>query len=76
MTNTQKRITVVLAGTGEFKDLAIEPGTTAQDVLNAIGHDDYRLSSSQGAPCSPTDNIFEIVTDGEKLYAAPHAEAG
>ena len=75
--SAEKQITVVIAGTGEYKDLAIEPGTTAQDVLAAIELPDYALSKGGGeAPFAAADNVYPKVDTGAKLYVAPPAEAG
>ena len=71
-----KRVTVVVAGTGQYNDLSINPGTSAKDILDTIGLPDYRLSKASAAPFAADANVYEVVQDGEKLYAAPHADAG
>lgn len=73
---TTKSVTVVNAGTGQYNDLSISPGTTTSDILQTIGLPNYRLSKAGAAPLAAHENVFEKVQDGEKLYAAPHAEAG
>ena len=40
-----KRLSVVVAGTGQIRDVEIQPGTTAGDVLNQLGLKDYLLSN-------------------------------
>ena len=71
-----KRITVVNAGTGQYNDMSISPGTTAKEILETVELPEYRLSKTGAAPFATDANVFGQVQDGEKLYAAPHAEAG
>ena len=71
-----KGITVVNAGTGQYNDMSISPATTANEILEAIGLPDYRLSKNGAAPFAGDANVFPQVHDGEKLYAAPPAVAG
>jgi len=42
-----KKLSVVVAGTGQIKDIEIEPGTTAKDILDQLGLQDYLLSKGQ-----------------------------
>ncbi|MGQ9493707.1 MAG: hypothetical protein ACUVR2_08105 [Anaerolineae bacterium] len=75
----EKEITVVVPGTGEqreARDLAIKPGTTAADVLQAIGLDSarFQLQLKRGEEfesLSGTDNIYNKAENGEKLFAMP-----
>ena len=67
-----KNVTVVNAGTGQYNDLGIRPGTTAGDILQTIGLPDYRLSKAGAAPFAaadsgrshdavPTQNLYEHI---------------
>ena len=38
-----KRLSVVVAGTGQIKDIQIEPGTAVRDVLQQLGLREYLL---------------------------------
>jgi len=37
-----KKLSVVVAGTGQIRDIEIQPGTTAGDVLHQLTLQDYR----------------------------------
>ena len=75
----EKDVTVVVPGTGdqrEARDLAIQPGTTATDVLQAIGLDParFQLQLKRGEEfesLSGTDNVYGKAENGEKLFAMP-----
>jgi hypothetical protein len=75
----EKDITVVVPGTGEARearDLAIKPGTTATDVLQAIGLDParFQLQLKRGEEfesLSGADNVYSKAENGEKLFAMP-----
>ncbi|MDD5599016.1 MAG: hypothetical protein PHV82_13795 [Victivallaceae bacterium] len=73
-----KNITVVIAENGEFRDLAIKPGTTAQDVLKSIGlAEGYVLSSGRGRePFGNDEEIYAQVADGSKLFCSTPIEVG
>lgn len=75
----EKDITVVVPGTGEereARDLTIRPGTTAADVLSAIGLDParFQLQLKRGEEfesLSGSDNVYGKAEQGEKLFAMP-----
>ncbi|MFC1865142.1 hypothetical protein ACFLYB_00300 [Chloroflexota bacterium] len=73
-----KNIAVVVAGSQgqEIKDLALKPGTSARDILQTLGLDNYVISKGDGNIFGPRDNVYEKVEDGEKLYATTQAEVG
>jgi hypothetical protein len=39
-----KKLSVVVAGTGQIRDVEIQPGTTAGDILHQLNLSDYLLS--------------------------------
>ena len=41
-----KKLSVVVAGTGQIRDVEIQPGTTAGDVLHQLSLSDYLLKRS------------------------------
>ena len=73
-----KKITIVIAESGKFNDREILPGTTAQDVLKAIGlPEGYVLSSGKGQePFGKDEVIYDAVADGAKVYASTPVEVG
>lgn len=72
-----KNIELVVAGSGEIRDLAIEPGTSVRDVLAASGLEGYQLSRGSNEPfLRPDDDLHRTMTEGGRLYASTPAEAG
>jgi hypothetical protein len=72
-----KRLSVVVAGSGQIRDLEIEPGTTARDVLQKVGMPDGLLSKGPNEPFfANADSIYDKVNDGEKIFASSKAEVG
>lgn len=72
-----KHLAVVVAGTGEIKDITIQPGTTAGDILRSIGLDGYVLSLDTGSsPLQGEEEVYSKVSDGAKTYASTPADAG
>ena len=71
-----KNIAVVVAGTGQIKDLAIKPGTTAKEILTTVGISDGTLSRQNGPSFAADENVYEAVTDGQKLFASATADVG
>ena len=45
-----KRLSVVVAGTGQIRDIEIESGTTAGDILNQLNLSGYLLSRGPDDP--------------------------
>lgn len=72
-----KRVSIVVAGTGQIKDIQIQPGTTVADVLDQLGLRDYLLSRGPNEPFfANADSLFDKVSDGEKVFASTKAEVG
>ena len=72
-----KRLSVVVAGSGQIKDRDIQPGTTAGDVLAQLGLSDYLLSKGPNDPFfANAESIYDKVENGEKIYASTKAEVG
>ena len=72
-----KRLSVVIAGTGQIRDVEIQPGTTAGDVLNQLNIPDFLLSKGPNDPFfANRESIFDKVEDGSKIFASTKAEVG
>jgi hypothetical protein len=72
-----KRLSVVVAGTGQIRDVEIQPGTTAGDILNQLSLRDYLLSKGPNDPFfAAAESVFDKVNDGEKIFASTKAEVG
>lgn len=70
-----KNIVVVMVGSNQHHDLAIEPGTTARDILREVGAENFILFKDDGQrTLNPNDNVYQLVTDGEKLFAGPKSQ--
>ena len=72
-----KRLSVVIAGTGQIRDTEIQPGTTAGDILQQLSLPDYLLSKGPNEPFfARAESVFDKVNDGEKIFASTKAEVG
>ena len=72
-----KKLSVVVAGTGQIRDVQIEPGTTAGDILGQLNLRDYLLSKGPNDPFfANAETIYDKVKDGEKIFASTKAEVG
>lgn len=72
-----KKLSVVIAGSGQIRDVEIQPGTTAGDVLNQLGLSDYLLSKGPDDPFfANRESIYDKVNDGAKIFASTKAEVG
>jgi len=73
-----KRIVVIIAGAvAEARDLTIEPGTTARDILNELELEGYELSREKVDDVfNPDENVYAAVEDGEKLNAVSNPVVG
>lgn len=72
-----KRLSVVVAGTGQIRDISIDPGTSVRDVLTQLNLADYLLSKGPNEPfLANADSLYDKVGDGEKLFASTKAEVG
>ena len=75
----QKRIIIGVAGSDgkEFQDVAILPNTRAIDVLNQLNLRGFQLAKPEGGMFAHADNLYDAVSDGQKLYATKaDVEAG
>jgi hypothetical protein len=72
-----KRLSVVVAGTGQIRDIEIKPGTTAGDIIDQLHLRDYLLSKGPNDPFfANAESIYDKVADGEKIFASTKAEVG
>jgi hypothetical protein len=72
-----KKLTVVVAGTGQFHDVEIQPGTTAGDILHQLNLPEYLLSSGPNQPFfAAAETVYDKVKNGEKVFASTKAEVG
>ena len=72
-----KKLSVVIAGTGNIHDVEIQPGTTAGDVLHQLNLQDYLLNTGPNGPFfAAAESIYDKVKDGEKIFASTKAEVG
>jgi hypothetical protein len=72
-----KKLSIVVAGSGQIRDVEIQPGTTAGDVLHQLNLPDYLLSKGPNQPFfAAAESIFDKVTNGEKVYASTKADVG
>jgi hypothetical protein len=72
-----KKLSVVVAGTGQIRDVEIQPGTSAGDILHQLNLADYLLSKGPDQPFfAATESIYDKVGDGEKVFASTKAEVG
>jgi len=68
----RKNISIVVAGSGEIRDLEIAPGVTVREALNEAGLQGYQLSRrGNDQPLEPGANLYDLVDNHEKLYATP-----
>ena len=57
--SNMKKLSVVVAGTGQIRDVEIQPGTTAGDILHQLSLPDYLLSKGPNEPFfAPAEKIF------------------
>ena len=72
-----KKLSVVVAGTGQIRDVEIQPGTTAGDILHQLNLPDYLLSKGPNEPFfAAAESVYDKVKDGEKIFASTKAEVG
>ena len=73
-----KDLSVVTAASGERRDVSIEQGTTAEDILAQLDLQGYVLSKdgSSASFFNPKDNIYPKVEDGQKLWASTDPKVG
>ena len=73
-----KQITVIPATGGAYRDITIEPGTTARDIKKALNlSNENVLTKGRGAePIPESENLYETLLDGAKLYSTTAVEWG
>jgi hypothetical protein len=64
---TMKKLSVVVAGTGQIRDIEIESGTTAGDILNQLNLRDYLLSKGPNDPFfAAAESVYDKVRTARK----------
>jgi hypothetical protein len=72
-----KTLSVVVAGTGQIRDVKIESGTSAGDILQELNLPEYLLSKGPNEPFfAAAESVYDKVKDGEKVFASTKAEVG
>ena len=72
-----KHLSVVVAGTGQIRDVEVQPGTTAGDILRQLNLKDYLLSRGPNDPFfAAAESVYDKLNDGEKIFATTKAEVG
>ncbi len=65
-----KKLAIVVAGTGNYQDVEIQPGTTAGDVLAQVNLRDYLLSRSPNeAFFASAEPIYDMLSTRERIAA-------
>jgi len=68
---------LTISGTGQIRDVEIQPGTTAGDILHQLTLPDYLLSKGPNEPFfAAAESVYDKVKDGEKIFASTKAEVG
>jgi hypothetical protein len=67
----EKKISIVVAASGEVKDVAISPGATVREVMQEADLQGYQLSRKGGVALEPDTDLFESANSTEKFYATP-----
>jgi hypothetical protein len=76
-TKRMKKLSVVVAGSGQIRDVEIQPGTTAGDILHQLNLSDYLLSKGSNEPFfAAAESVYDKVKDGEKIFASTKADVG
>lgn len=82
MSSNLKHVAVSVTGIGgdpnrkEIRQMDIEPGTTAGDVLRSLGQPDFVLSTRRYSSINQSENLYPLVENGEELFANPSIVAG
>jgi hypothetical protein len=76
-----KNITIVKPGAGESTqseayDIAIQPGHTGKQVMEQLTLNDFVLTKGDGKALNMAEDLFPLVENGEKLFAATPATVG
>ena len=67
----EKQISIVVAASGEIKDIALSEGATVKEVLQEASLQGYQLSRKGGEVLAPDTDLYSEAMDSEKLYATP-----
>lgn len=67
----EKRIIIAIAGSDgrEYRDVALLPNTRVIDVLKQLELTGFQLVKVEGGMFAHGDNLFDAVSDGQKIYA-------
>lgn len=61
-----KKLSVVVAGTGQIRDVEIQPGTRAGDILHQLNLPDYLLSKGPNEPFfAAAESVFLYLPSDE-----------
>lgn len=66
-----KPIRVVVAGSGDEKDLMISPGATVGEIVEEAGLNGYQLARKGQEPLAPETDLYKEAADSETFYATP-----
>ena len=66
-----KTIVVALAGSGRQLTVEIQPGTTAQDLLEQLNLDGRLYRLGETVPFGDSESLYAAVRDGEKVVCSP-----
>ncbi|MGD0917307.1 MAG: hypothetical protein ABSB22_12705 [Thermodesulfobacteriota bacterium] len=75
----EKRLAVKLAAQkdGPIYEVAVRPGTTPLQVMEHLNLPGHKLFTASGGGEIPNNtDLFAIIQDGEKVYAATEMVAG
>lgn len=71
-----KTVTVILPGSGQRYDLEIHPGMTAGNLLSQLGTEGKLREYNSDQFFEDNQDLFPLVSDGEKLEAVPRTPVG
>lgn len=76
--NPMKKIAAVIAESGQVLDLEIRPGTSVTDILSQLGRSGPHIVTlgKGNAPLSASDNVYQAVPDGAKIFISTPVEVG
>lgn len=67
----EKQIKIVVAGSGDEKDLMISPGATVGETVEEAGLNSYQLARKGQEPLAPDTDLYKEAADSETFYATP-----
>lgn len=74
-----KRVSIKRAASDEMpRDVEVEPGTTAYDLLRALNFDprQHAIGTANGEILQGNDALYSKVSDGDKLLVTEQAKVG